>query len=139
MILIYSLRNYPQDLHRKVNLFKHFWNCLEPEEKNKAEENNEFLEYDKSLLAVYVKRWAKVENAGIYRLSNRLVQVSFKDKTDIVMNAEKKRVIYSNSKKEISVHPLIAAMENADPEVTSHLKNAKALLNKMMNSNNAIE
>jgi len=117
-----------------VNLFKHFWNYLEPEEKAKAETNNEYIEYDPSSSITYVKRWAKMENATIFRLSNKLVQVSFKDKTDIVMNAENKRVVYSNSKKEISVHPLVSAMENSDPEVTSHLKSAKALLSKMMNS-----
>ena len=96
------------------------------------EDNPECHRYNSKLQTVYVKKWSTLNDATVIKLSNKLIQVSFKDKIDIIMNGEKKQVIYSNPKKEIEIYSLVSAIESVDSELISHLKRAKELLNEMM-------
>lgn len=42
---------------------------------------------------VYVKKWMKTRHAIMFRLSNKIVQVNFTDKTEIILSSENKMVI----------------------------------------------
>ena len=45
---------------------------------------------------VYVKKWMKTKHAIMFRLSNKVVQVTFTDKTEILLSSENKLVTYVN-------------------------------------------
>ncbi len=62
-------------------------------------------------ILVYIKKWMKTKYAFMFRLSNRLVQVDFTDKTQIILSPENKVVHYRNKKGERSQHPLDTALE----------------------------
>ncbi len=41
---------------------------------------------------MYVKKWMKTKHAIMFRLSNKIVQVNFTDKTEILLSSENKMV-----------------------------------------------
>ena len=43
---------------------------------------------------VYVKRWLNTKHAILFRLSNKVVQVIFEDKSELVMSSLTKKVFY---------------------------------------------
>ncbi len=49
---------------------------------------------------VYVKKWMRTKHAIMFRLSNKIVQVSFQDHTEILLNSESRLVTYVNKKGE---------------------------------------
>jgi polo-like kinase 1 len=55
---------------------------------------------------VYVKKWMRTKHAIMFRLSNKIVQVSFQDHTEILLNSESRLVTYVNKKSERSTLPL---------------------------------
>ena len=72
------MNDYPaeRELQKKVTLLQHFRNYLYADSK---------IEFDKELAAdgnyCYVKKWMKTKHAIMFRLSNKIVQVNFTDKT----------------------------------------------------------
>jgi polo-like kinase 1 len=46
-------------------------------------------------LFCYVKCWAKTEQGIIFRLSNKIIQVNFMDKTQMVIYAKKNAGVFS--------------------------------------------
>ena len=60
----------------------------------------------KLLPIVYVKKWMRTKHAIMFRLSNKIVQVSFQDHTEILLNSESRLVTYVNKKAERQTLPL---------------------------------
>jgi polo-like kinase 1 len=60
----------------------------------------------KSQPIVYVKKWMRTKHAIMFRLSNKIVQVSFQDHTEILLNSESRLVTYVNKKAERQTLPL---------------------------------
>lgn len=77
---------------------------------------------------VYVKKWMKTTYAVLFRLSNKVVQVNFTDKTEIHLSSENKQVIYVNKKGEKIHYPLPSALESEDTEMSKRLKYTKEIL-----------
>jgi len=69
----------------------------------------------------------------MFRLNNKIVQVNFTDKTEIVLSSEDKLVLYLNKKGERSEHPLATAMESTNVEMAKRLKYTKDILTTMLN------
>ena len=70
----------------------------------------------------------------MFRLSNKIVQVNFKDRTEILLNSESRFVTYVNNKGERSVMPLSLALDSNDAEMTKRLKYTKDILTSMLNN-----
>jgi len=87
---------------------------------------------------IYVKKWMKTKHAVMFRLSNKVVQVNFTDKTELILSSEKKLVTYVNKKGERSQHPLSTAMESSNPEMAKRLKYTKEILTQMLSNNQQI-
>ena len=72
------MSEYPseRELQKKVTLLQHFRNYLYADSK---------IEFDKETATdnsyCYVKKWMKTKHAIMFRLSNKIVQVNFTDKT----------------------------------------------------------
>lgn len=87
---------------------EHFRSYLENEIER---DYNEYQEDTKTPM-VYVKKWMKTKHAIMFRLSNKVVQVDFTDKTIIILNSETKSVTYINKKGEKQNYPLSTALDS---------------------------
>lgn len=72
----------------------------------------------------------------MFRLSNKIVQVSFQDKTEILLSSENKMVTYVDRKGCRTDYPLSTALESSNIEMSKRLKYTKDILTHMLNNNN---
>jgi len=77
----------------------------------------------------------KTRHAIMFRLSNKIVQVNFTDKTEILLSSENKTVTYVNKKGERTNYPLATALESTNTEMAKRLKYTKEILTHMLNQN----
>ena len=75
----------------------------------------------------------KTRHAILFRLSNKIVQVNFTDKTEVILSSEHKMLTYVNKKAERSNYPLATALESSNTEMTKRLKYTKEILAHMVN------
>lgn len=68
----------------------------------------------------------------MFRLSNKIVQMNFADKTELILNSDSKVVTYVNKKSERNNYPMATAMESSNTEMTKRLKFTKELLSTML-------
>ena len=115
---------FNKDLNKKVILLQHFKSYLLEESKNAPVERRESEKIDESHY-VYVKKWMKTKHAILFRLSNKIVQVSFLDQTEILLSSETKIVTYMDKKGQRIVYPLSSALESDNHEMTKRLKYTK--------------
>jgi len=127
----FTLTDYPKELQKKVTLLQHFRSYLEGDNTIQEEEDP-----NQKLPTVYVKKWMKTRHAIMFRLSNKIVQVNFTDKTEIILSSENKIVTYVNKKGERSHYPLATALESSNSEMAKRLKYTKEILTHMLNNNN---
>ena len=118
----YQLSSYPQDLNKKVTLLQHFRKHLSMEERVDAMETP----------LTYVKKWIVTSHAMIFRLSNKVVQVYFTDRSELMLCSTNKIVVYINKKGDIHSNPLSVAMESNNKEMTKRLKYTKEILTNML-------
>ena len=153
VICTHSMNDYPKELQKKVTLLHHFKNYLEGENNNNDQqnpsnannnegENKEDKEEDKDKDKdkdkkpfTYVKKWMRTRHAIMFRLSNKIVQVCFQDKTEIILSSESRVVTYANKRGERTTYPLSTALEMSNYEMTKRLKYTKDILTHMLNMN----
>eukprot|EP00828_Plagiopyla_frontata_P033506 TRINITY_DN4350_c0_g1_i6.p2 TRINITY_DN4350_c0_g1~~TRINITY_DN4350_c0_g1_i6.p2 ORF type:complete len:127 (+),score=20.32 TRINITY_DN4350_c0_g1_i6:160-540(+) len=87
---------------------QHFKNYLEGE---KVEQLASPDDLNKGSSLVYLKKWMKTKHAIMFRLSNKIVQVNFTDRTEVILSSELKMLTYVNKKGERSNYPLATALE----------------------------
>lgn len=87
----YSLSNPPADreLTKKFTLMQYFSKYLNGGSSNLKEESPQ------SHMFCYVKKWAKSEQGIIFRLSNKVVQVNFVDKSQMVVYGQRNVGVFS--------------------------------------------
>ena len=90
--------------------------------------DHEKEEQVKAMPLVYVKKWMKTKYAFLFRLSNRIVQVDFTDKTQIILSPSHQIICYKNKKGESSQHSLETALDVDFPEMVKRLKYTKEIL-----------
>lgn len=125
----YTLQEYPKTLQKKVTLLQYFKNYLACESKT----TNETI--TKSTENIYVKKWLKTKHAVMFRLSNKVVQVSFQDETEIILSSESKVITYVNKKGERLNYHLNTALESNNPEMIKRLKYTREILTRMLKQN----
>ena len=124
---------FPKDLNKKVILLQHFKAYLLEENRNTPIERKESENIDEKHY-VYVKKWMKTKHAILFRLSNKIVQVSFLDQTEIILSSETKIVTYMDKKGQLSSYPLNTALDSSNNEMTKRLKYTKQILMHMLTS-----
>ena len=150
IISSYSIDEYPKELQKKVTLLNHFKNYLEGETnssdtqatsgqennsgENQGESQNKDSEKEKKPFT-YVKKWMRTRHAIMFRLSNKIVQVCFQDKTEIILSSESRVVTYCNKKGDRQTYPLSTALEMSNYEMTKRLKYTKDILTHMLTMN----
>ncbi|EAR81887.2 Serine/Threonine kinase domain protein (macronuclear) [Tetrahymena thermophila SB210] len=134
--------NYPQELKKKVTLLEHFRSYLQGDHgSNNQNANNNydvnppstFLDNQtgKKML-YYVKKWVKTKNAILFRLQNKIVQVSFSDKTEIILNSIMKIVTFNNKQGIRQNYPLTPDLKMYSPEMEKRLKYTKQILTDIL-------
>ena len=126
---------FTKDLNKKVILLQHFKAYLLEEDKNAPIERKESENIDEKHY-VYVKKWMKTKHAILFRLSNKIVQVSFLDQTEIILSSETKIVTYLDKKGVRSTFALNTALDSNNYEMTKRLKYTKQILMHMLTSKN---
>ena len=121
-LIEYDTTNYPSDMQKKFTLLMHFRKHLTLEEKVD----------DVETPLTHVKKWLTTSHAMIFRLSNKIVQVYFQDKSELMLCSDTKQVVYVNKHGEIVVHPLATAMESNNKELTKRLKYTREILTTML-------
>ena len=104
---------------------------LEEKEKNlesKVPENDENLK-------IYVKKWRKTNDSILFRLSNKLYQVIFNDKSQIILSPEKRTLIYKNSNGEKQLFPISVSLKCGNEEIVKKVKYVKELLTSIYKNN----
>ena len=154
IISTHTMTDYPKELQKKVTLLHHFKSYLEGENNNNEQqsdastrtpaegENKDDADKDKDKDKdkkdkpfTYVKKWMRTRHAIMFRLSNKIVQVCFQDKTEIILSSESRVVTYANKRGERTTYPLSTALEMSNYEMTVRLKYTKDILTHMLNMN----
>ena len=68
----------------------------------------------------------------IFRLSNKVVQVYFNDKSELMLTSCTKQAVFINKHREFSVYALATAMESNNKELTKRLRYTKEILTNML-------
>lgn len=76
----------------------------------------------------YVKKWMKNKHAIMFQLSNKIVQVVFFDKTEVVLSSKAHMVTYVDKKNQRAAYPLQSVMEISNPELAKRLRYTKDIL-----------
>ena len=98
---------------------------------NQIDVNNTIEEID----FIFVKKWLKTKQAMIFRFSNKIIQVCFKDKTQILIHTINKNISYTNKKGEITVYPINKALNSSNHEMNKRVKYTKEVLAHMISIN----
>ena len=117
----YVYANYPAELNKKVTLLEHFRKHLGEDSYAEGADNY-----------VYIKRWLTTCHATIFRLSNKVVQVCFQDKTEMILCSTTKQVAYVCKSGDVTVSPLKAAAENKNSDLAKRLKYTKEILTQLI-------
>lgn len=126
LVFTYTVNQVPEKLYKKFALMQHFKSYLETDENaDKFEQKDDELNY--------VKKWIRTKRAILFRFSNKNVQVSFQDKTEVIVSNEARMMTYVNKKFERISMPMNLALESHDPEMAKRVKYTRDILNYMMN------
>jgi len=107
----YNSTNYPQDIHKKVLVQAHFRKHFESSIKE-----NSGLESSS-----YIKKWITTKHAIFFRMSSRLLQVTFKDDSLLLLNSVSKKLTFRH-KGVTHVCDIDKASSSDNKELTKRLK-----------------
>eukprot|EP01064_Diplonema_japonicum_P026922 TRINITY_DN3853_c3_g1_i1.p1 TRINITY_DN3853_c3_g1~~TRINITY_DN3853_c3_g1_i1.p1 ORF type:complete len:847 (+),score=183.08 TRINITY_DN3853_c3_g1_i1:52-2541(+) len=139
--LFCTIEDYPETLKKKITLISYFKNYLTRTRNPKDYRQYEVVQCGKGKLPipsvetdlVYVKRWSKTRYASIFRLSNKSVQVSFFDGTEILLFSEARQVTYTDELGCASTFALTSMLTHPKPEIAQRLKYTKEIINRLIN------
>ena len=123
MVNTFNTDEFPPDIHKKVMLLQLFKKQLQNEKSLLADIEKPYH---------HVKKWSSTPHAMIFRLTNKLIQVCFRDTTELLLSSEKKYVTFVNKDKESSSYPLATAMDCGDKQLIKRLKYSKEVLTTML-------
>ena len=116
--LSYKIDSIPQELRKKFSLLDYFRKHLlaGTDEKPIAEPG------------IFVKKFIQTAHASFFRLSNKVVQVRFLDKSELLLCSKSKHIVYINKIGEYVVSPINTAMETGGIDMTKRLRYTKEIL-----------
>lgn len=116
----FELSAFPPELHKKITILQHF---------------NKHLKADKvysDMGNVFVKKWLSNSVATIFRLSNRNVHVVFHDKIEILVQGQKKEIVYFEDNVQSS-YLAKQVPESGNKELVKRMRFVKEILTGMVN------
>ena len=119
----FNTEEFPADIHKKVMLLQLFKKQLQSDKGKVPEIEKPFH---------HVKKWSSTPHAMIFRLTNKVIQVCFRDTTELLLSSEKKYVTFVNKMKENLSFPLSTAMDCGNKQLIKRLKYSKEVLTTML-------
>ena len=126
------VKNKP-DLFKKVNFLIHIVEMFVKDNENKNSNEKDIInEEDESVI---IEKYKKRKHLSLFILSNKNIQVNFKDKTKIIfVCCEPKKIIYIDNKEEKSFIQIknnnFNNFKSNDPEITKKINYAISQINK---------
>ena len=166
MIYSFPLNEPPKEIEKKVLIFQNFKKYFEEEikaDKEKEEKEKEEKEEDKKLVMckiakkkpkklekvktapkeneikeeiIFVTKWMKTKQSIIFRLSNKTIQVGFKDHTEVILC--KDTINYRNKKGETSIFKIDDALNSSNYEMNKRIKYTQNIFRRMIKLNKEI-
>lgn len=78
-----------------------------------------------------MKQWLKTRHAIMFGLSNKLFQVNFFDNSQILLQTEKKTVMFTSKKGESTYQTLSNVLNSQENEMTRRITYTKEILNSI--------
>ncbi|OMJ89904.1 hypothetical protein SteCoe_7894 [Stentor coeruleus] len=116
--ITFVIDSCPQEYKKKVSLAEYFRKHLKSEDSDNLP----------CSITVYVKKFINTKHALFFRMSNKVVQIKFMDKSELLLTSATKHVVYINKSLEMSVHPLGNVLETATQDLTKRIRYAKEVL-----------
>lgn len=140
-IPVYDFNNYPQDLKKKVILAQHFVSYLLGEKFTPSQPESEIYDNDFCYQPyhVFLKKYSRENKAILFRLNNKIIQVIFLDKSELISGSDSGKVCFITSKGDIKKTTIsndmnsISSLENSDPSLYKRLNYAKGMLINLIN------
>ena len=101
------------------------------DDENNFDINNNIEEID----FIFVKKWLKTRHAMIFRFSNKIIQVCFQDRTQIIIHPLNQNITYINKNGEKSIYPLNKGLNSSNHEMNKRVKYTKEVLAHMISIN----
>ncbi|OMJ66053.1 hypothetical protein SteCoe_37238 [Stentor coeruleus] len=117
-----SFANVPDALQKKVSIIRHFLKHINVTDPIEAKDEG----------VVYVKKWLLTNHAIFFRLTNKVVQVYFKDYTEVLLCGNNKNLAYVDKNKKTSIMTLNECMDSGNREIIKRLKYTKEILTGML-------
>ena len=84
---------------------------------------------------IFVKKWLKTKHAIIFRFSNKVIQVCFKDNTQLIIHPLNQKVTYINKAEEKIKYPINKSLNTPNSEINKRVKYTKEVLAHMVSLN----
>ena len=124
-LIEFSLKDSPPDVYKKLQLSlylqKYLNSDIEPKTTQVSEE--------------YIKSWYVAQDAILFHLNNKIVQVYFRDQTEVLFTGANKLVAFVNKNKGIKVSSILSEMKGGDNEIIKRMKLSKDILLGNIESN----
>ena len=143
-VQLYRPALHPVELREKVMLLQRFRGYFDGQKARDGVAHPGARELDwrdvmehlgNGRVLTHVEQWASSEHARMFRLSNKVVQVVFTDKTAMVFRCDSDRVVYVDRKRRKWEMTVGEAMRAESPEVVRRFDYSKALILHAFNSN----
>jgi polo-like kinase 1 len=134
-----SKRRDNEEVEEKKSQERHHHRHKKRKESKNSDEDDQSVNASMKTIEeidfIFVKKWIKTRHAIIFRLSNKAIQVCFKDKTQIILNIANENVIYINKKGEEDIYPINKALNSSNYEMNKRVKYTKDVLSYMISTN----
>ena len=107
------------------------------EKMEKEVENDEYIDCNpEEIDYIFVKKWFKTNHAMIFRLSNKIIQVIFKDNTQIYIHILNNKIVYTDKKGEKFICPLNKVFDQNYDGFNKRIKYIREILSHTTSNNN---
>lgn len=141
---IYDFNVYPDELKKKVILTQHFISYLMgdkflPSQIRPKDFEHEFTFTEKTVM---LKKYSRENKAILLRLNNKMIQVIFLDKSELILGSDSGSVNFITSKGDVRSTTIssdmksYSSLESSDPSLYKRLNYAKEMLMNLINPKN---
>jgi hypothetical protein len=142
-IPVHDFHTYPEELKKKVILTQHFISYLMGEkfivsQSKPANFEEGFMFTERT---VFLKKYARENKAILLRLNNKMIQVVFLDRSELILGSDNGNVNFITSKGEVRQTIIsneaksYSTLEKSDPSMYKRLNYAKEMLLNLINPN----
>ena len=123
------------EMRRRKTKIEKMKNDLNDSKQDKKNNNNNDIVNIEEIDFIFVKKWLKTKHAMIFRFSNKVIQVCFQDRSQIIIHTLNKNITYTNKGGEKNVYPISKALNSSNHEMNKRVKYTKEVLAHMMSIN----